>query len=50
MRARGFRNILGPMSQAQVVFLHGLNQKTVDLITSCAPEGFTITEVEGNLC
>ncbi|MCZ6769485.1 MAG: NAD(P)-dependent oxidoreductase [Acidobacteria bacterium] len=38
------------MSQAQVVFLHGLNQKTVDLITSCAPEGFTITEVEGNLC
>ena len=49
MRAKGFRNILAPMSQTQVVFLHGLNQKTVDLITSCAPAGFTITEVEGKL-
>ncbi len=49
MRAKGFRNILDPMSKAQVVFLHGLNQKTVDLITSFAPEGFTTTAVEGKL-
>ena len=29
------------MTKAKVVFLHGSNQKTVDLITSCAPDGFT---------
>jgi phosphoglycerate dehydrogenase-like enzyme len=37
------------MTPAKVVFLHGLNQKTVDLITSFAPEGFTTTAVEGKL-
>jgi len=37
------------MAKAKVAFLHGLNQKTVDLITSCAPKGFTITEIEGEV-
>ena len=37
------------MAKARVAFLHGLNQKTVDLITSCAPQDFTLTEVEGEL-
>ncbi len=37
------------MTKVKVVFLHGLSQKTVDLITSCAPKGFATTEVEGKL-
>ena len=37
------------MAKAKVAFLHELNQKTVDLITSCAPKGFTITEIEGEV-
>ena len=37
------------MAKSRVAFLHGLNQNTVDLITSCAPKDFTITEVKGEL-
>jgi phosphoglycerate dehydrogenase-like enzyme len=32
---------------AKVVFLHGLSQKTVDLITSYAPDGFNVVVVDG---
>ncbi|MCZ6484990.1 MAG: NAD(P)-dependent oxidoreductase, partial [Acidobacteria bacterium] len=37
------------MTQAKVVFLHGLTQPIVDLITSCAPHGFSTIALEGRL-
>lgn len=35
------------MTKAKVVFIHGLNQPLVDLITSCAPDGFSTIALEG---
>jgi phosphoglycerate dehydrogenase-like enzyme len=35
------------MVSPKVVFLHGLNQRTVDLITSYAPDGFNVVVVNG---
>ena len=35
------------MPNAKVVFLHGLSQRTVDLITSYAPDGYHVVEVDG---
>lgn len=37
------------MHVARVVFLHGLPQEIVDLVTSYTPEGFTTTSVDGKL-
>ena len=37
------------MTKAKVVFLHGLTQPIVDLITSCAPHGFSTIALEGRL-
>ena len=34
------------MASPKVVFLHGLSRKTVDLITSYAPEGFNVVVVD----
>ena len=35
------------MANAKVVFLHGLPQQVVDVITSYEPEGFTTTAIDG---
>jgi phosphoglycerate dehydrogenase-like enzyme len=37
------------MPDARVVFLHGLPQRIVDVITSYTPEGFTTTTLDGKL-